>query len=120
MGTAVPIGAVKAQRKDHTIHIRVSTHSVLVCAILELLNTHLDKQKFVAGDHFTMGDIPLGCVAYRYFNVDVMRPELPFLQAWYQRLSKRQAYQRHVMRFFGTNPTEWGELEKACRAEGIL
>ena len=88
--------------------------------IFELLNKHLAKQNFVAGDRFTMGDIPLGCVAYRYYNIDVVRPELPYLQAWYKRLSQRQAYHKHVMRFFGTNPTEWGELEKACRSEGIL
>ena len=88
--------------------------------ILKLLDEHLKKQKFVAGDYFTMGDIPLGCVVYRYFNVDVIRPKLPHLQGWYERLSRRPEYQKHVMRFFGTNPTEWHELEKACRSEGIL
>ena len=91
-----------------------------VVMILQLLNEHLKKQKFVAGNYFTMGDVPLGCVVYRFFNVYVERPELPYLQDWYQRLSQRPAYNKHVMRFFGTNPTEWSELEKACRSEGIL
>ncbi len=88
--------------------------------VLALLDKHLASRAYVAGDNFTMGDIPLGCVAYRYFNVEVERPSLPNLEAWYQRLCERPAYQDHVMRFFGTNPEEWQALEKACASEGVL
>ena len=88
--------------------------------VLSLLDTHLAEKPFVAGDGFTMGDIPLGCVAYRYFNIAVDRPSLPNLEAWYARLCGRPAYQAHVMRFFGTNPDEWQALEKACAREGVL
>ncbi|MDB4222991.1 glutathione S-transferase family protein [Granulosicoccus sp.] len=87
---------------------------------LRVLDTHLSDKDFVAGKHFTMGDIPLGCVAYRFFNVEVERPSLPYLEAWYQRLCERPAYEKHVMRFFGTNPDEWQALEKACAIEGVL
>ncbi len=89
-------------------------------AALTILDGHLADRPFVCGDDFTMGDIPLGCVAYRYFNVDVDRPALPHVEAWYERLAQRPAYQAHVMRPFGTNPDEWAALEKACAAEGIL
>jgi glutathione S-transferase len=34
------------------------------------------------------------------------------MEAWYARLSERPAYQQHVMRFFGTNPSEWREIER--------
>jgi glutathione S-transferase len=67
-----------------------------------------------------MADIPLGCVAYRYFNVQVDRPSLPNLESWYARLAQRPDYQNHVMRFFGTNPQQWQALEQACASEGIL
>ncbi|MFT5097909.1 MAG: glutathione S-transferase [Planctomycetaceae bacterium] len=87
---------------------------------LRLLDAHLSTQYFVAGEKFTMGDIPLGCVAYRFFNVEVERPPLPHLEAWYQRLCERPAYQKHVMRFFGRNPDEWQALERACASEGVL
>ncbi|MFT6304057.1 MAG: glutathione S-transferase [Granulosicoccus sp.] len=87
---------------------------------LKILDEHLADKNYVAGEQFTMGDIPLGCVAYRYFNVDVERPVLPNLYAWYERLAARPAYQQHVMRFFGTNPDEWSALEKACITEGVL
>jgi glutathione S-transferase len=87
---------------------------------LKILDAHLANNNYVAGDQFTMGDIPLGCVAYRYFNVDVERPSLPNLEAWYKRLATRPAYQQHVMRFFGANPDDWAALEKACASEGVL
>ena len=88
--------------------------------VLRLLDDHLADRPYVAGDSFTMGDIPLGCVAYRYFNVEADRPPLPHLQAWYERLAERPAYRDHVMRFFGTNPDEWQALERACVSEGVL
>jgi len=87
---------------------------------LTILDRHLADRPFICGDMFTMGDIPLGCVAYRYFNVEVARPALPNVEQWYHRLSERPAYRDHVMRHFGTNPDEWAALEKACASEGIV
>ena len=87
---------------------------------LIILDAHLADRPYVCGDSFTMGDIPLGCVAYRYFNVDVDRPTLPNVEAWYQRLAERAPYRDHVMRYFGTNPAEWAALEKACVSEGVI
>lgn len=77
----------------------------------------LAGRDYVIGNTFSMGDIPLGAVAYRYFNIDVERPSLPNIQAWYARLCERPAYKKHVMRFFGTNPDEWQALEVACAEE---
>jgi glutathione S-transferase len=87
---------------------------------LMILDAHLADRPYVCGDRFTMGDIPLGCVAYRYFNVDVDRPALPNVEAWYQRLAERAPFRDHVMRHFGTNPDEWVALEKACVSEGVI
>jgi len=88
--------------------------------MLSLLDDHLKDKAYVCGDAFTMGDIPLGCVAYRYFTVEVERPSLPNVEAWYARLAKRPAYQKHVMRPFGTNPDDWAALEQASASEGVL
>jgi len=83
-----------------------------------LLDAHLASRKFVVGAAFSMADIPLGCVAYRWFNIPVQRPALPNVEAWYARLSERPAYRKHVMRFFGENPDDWAALEKASASEG--
>ncbi|MEM1078831.1 MAG: glutathione S-transferase [Pseudomonadota bacterium] len=87
---------------------------------LTVLDRHLADRPYVCGAAFTMGDIPLGCVVYRYFNVEVDRPPLPHVAAWYQRLSTRPAYRSHVMRHFGKTPSDWGALEAASASEGVL
>ena len=96
----------------------IKTHADEASATLKILDTHLSDKEYVAGSTFTMADIPLGAVAYRYFNVDAERPVLPNVETWYQRLCSRPAYQKHVMRFFGSNPDEWQALEKASASEG--
>jgi glutathione S-transferase len=44
-----------------------------------------------------MGDIALGSLVYRWLRLDIDRPDLPALQAWYERLADRSAYQKTVM-----------------------
>lgn len=62
-----------------------------------ILDRHLKDRAFVAGDAFTVGDIPVGCMAYRWFNLAIERPEAPHLRAWYERLTTRAPYRKHVM-----------------------
>ncbi|MCD0503629.1 glutathione S-transferase family protein [Bordetella petrii] len=72
--------------------------SVARCAAhFQLLDTLLARQPFLAGEHLTLADIPAGTSLYRYFNLDIERPPLPHVQAWYARLQERPAYRRHVM-----------------------
>ena len=44
-----------------------------------------------------MGDIPAGCFVHRWYALDVERPELKNVRAWYERLKARPAYAKHVM-----------------------
>lgn len=64
---------------------------------MQVLDGHLADHRFVGGDVLTMGDIPVGCVAWRFLNLDIERPELPNLARWYGELQEREAYRRHVM-----------------------
>jgi glutathione S-transferase len=45
----------------------------------------------------TLGDIPLGVWAYRWFNLPIERPKFANFDAWYKRLCERPAYQKHIM-----------------------
>lgn len=81
--------------------------------IFERLDNHLADRAFVAGDTLTMGDIPLGVACFRYFSLDINRPLFTHLNAWYERLSARPAYQKHVMIPFGSSLAEWRALELA-------
>ena len=62
-----------------------------------MLDRHLAGRGYMAGDAPSVGDIPLGCSAYRWFAMDIERPELANLAAWYERLAARPAYREHVM-----------------------
>lgn len=64
----------------------------------QLLDRHLADKAFVTGDAFTMGDIPVGCAAHRWLNIDGGgSPALPNVRRWYERLSQRRPYQDVVM-----------------------
>lgn len=63
----------------------------------EIVDNYLAKNSYVAGDAFTIGDIPLGVWAYRWFKLPIERPNLKNLSAWYERLCQRKPYQSHIM-----------------------
>ncbi len=79
---------------------------------LGILETGLDGREFVAGNALTIGDVALGPLFYRYFNLPLNRPSLPNVENWYSRLCERPAYQQHAMIPFGSNQQEWLALEK--------
>jgi glutathione S-transferase len=66
-----------------------------------LLDRHLAHQPYLAGDRFTIADIPAGTTLYRYFGLDLDRPSLPHVDAWYRRLTAQSAYCEHIMVPFG-------------------
>lgn len=61
------------------------------------LDAHLNGRPYVAGTALSMGDIPVGALANRYFHLPIERPALPHLQAWYERLTERATFRKHVM-----------------------
>ena len=62
-----------------------------------ILDRQLDGRAFVLGAEFTMADIPMGAYALRWFGMDIARPAMPNLEAWYARLRDRDAYRTHVV-----------------------
>jgi len=63
-------------------------------AAAQILDRELAKKPYVAGDHFTFGDIPVASAAQRWFNLPIARPELPALSAWYARVKERPGFKR--------------------------
>ena len=62
-----------------------------------ILDAHLDGRRFVAADDLTIGDIAAGAACYRYHALDIERPKLPNIAAWYARLQERAPFRTHVM-----------------------
>lgn len=65
--------------------------------MMRIANSALEKQNWLSGDKFGIGDIPLGCLIYPWFLFPIEREPLPALEDWYNRLTQRPAYQKSVM-----------------------
>ena len=63
---------------------------------LEILDAHLADNPFVAGDRFSMGDIPAGAAARRWQVFAQEGPATPYLDAWLARLAEREGFRRHI------------------------
>lgn len=66
-------------------------------ALLAHADAVLADQPWLSGQALGMGDIPLGCMMYAWFEMPIERPTLSHLERWYQRLTEREAFQRQVM-----------------------
>ncbi|WP_299639237.1 glutathione S-transferase C-terminal domain-containing protein [uncultured Ruegeria sp.] len=83
----------EAERDHHAIEKAVTAlESTLVIA-----NAQLSEQAFLCGSCLTLADIQLGHVLYRYYDIELTRTSLPNLRRYYDALTKRPAYQTHVM-----------------------
>jgi len=65
--------------------------------VMGILDAHLANSTYVAGKTFTVGDIPLGIAAYRWFNMEMKREHHPNLRRWYDLLTRRPPFQEHIM-----------------------
>ena len=65
-------------------------------AACKILDEQLGKTRFVAGDDFSYGDIPVGVMCYRYRQLVPGRPATPNLDRWYDAISSRKAFKDHV------------------------
>ena len=112
MGTFFPIfwQLVRTEKKDRD-YTKIAEMTKKSSDILKVLDGHLVNNRFVAGDNFTFGDIPLGVLIHKYFVLNIERPSLPGIEAWYQRLSDRPAFKQHAMQPFGNSPSEFLALQ---------
>ncbi len=68
------------------------------CAgLMKVADEALAQRPWLSGETVGIGDIPLGCIAYAWFNMPIERPDLPALESWYDRLTQRETYRKAVM-----------------------
>jgi glutathione S-transferase len=65
-------------------------------AAMQIMDAQLAKTKFLAGDAFSYGDIPVGVMCYRYRQLVPGRPPTPHLDRWYDAIAARKPFQDHV------------------------
>lgn len=71
-------------------------------AELATAEAQLAMHDFLAGPNLTLADIQFGHVLFRYFDIDIPRPAFPNLAEYYNRLTRRPAYQKAVMLSYDT------------------
>jgi glutathione S-transferase len=57
----------------------------------------LAGRRFLCGNALSLADIAIGTSLFRYFGLEIERPSVPHVEAWYDRLQEHPAYHEHVM-----------------------
>ncbi len=70
---------------------------VNTAAALAIVDAHLARHEYVAGDAFTMGDIAMGCGVWRWLSLPIERPTLPHVVRWFNLLALRPPCRKVVM-----------------------
>jgi len=74
--------SVEASRKKMADNLRIVEHN-------------LAGRPYVAGNAFSMGDIPMGVALHRWFLLPIERPAYPKLAGYYERLKQRPCFAQH-------------------------
>ncbi|MGP2542472.1 glutathione S-transferase [Yersinia sp. 2541 StPb PI] len=92
---AVFIGLVRTPPEQQD-KVKIAQGMTQLNTLMAIADHALEKQAYLSGDKFGIGDIPLGCLAYAWFNLSIERPSLPNVERWYQRVSQRAAFKKVI------------------------
>lgn len=81
------------EKRDHAA---IDAGKAKTTEAMRILDAQLGRTRFVAGDGFSMGDIPVGVMTFRYMRLVPEKPALPNLERWYAALETREAFRTHV------------------------
>jgi glutathione S-transferase len=62
-----------------------------------VVDRQLSGKTYMTGPTLGLADFAIGFGLYRYYTMDIERPALANIDAYYRRLTERPAYARHVM-----------------------
>jgi glutathione S-transferase len=84
------LGLVRTAAADRD-HVAIDRACEQTLALLQPVDLHLREQRYLSGDDFGMGDIPLGCMIYGLVELKLVT-QLSNVRRWYERLLARPAY----------------------------
>jgi glutathione S-transferase len=82
------------QQRDAAV---ISKGESLSLSALRILDARLANRTFLAGDTFSMGDIPAAATVHRWYALDIDHPDLPNVLRWYGLIRGRPPFRRIVM-----------------------
>ena len=72
----------------------VASAQGLAESLFRILESQLTRRPYIAGETFTLADIPIGVATVRWRSIPMDHPKLPALDEWHARLRERAAFQR--------------------------
>ena len=81
------------EKRDHAA---IEAGKVKTLSAMQIVDAQLANTAFIAGDTFSMGDIAVGAITYRFRRLMPERPMLQHLERWFAGLERRPPFQEHV------------------------
>ncbi len=81
------------EQRDHKA---IADGKVKSTAAVKILDEQFARTAHAAGESFSMGDIPIAIMSYRYRTLVPERPAFPNFERWYAAVAARPAFQEHV------------------------
>jgi glutathione S-transferase len=81
------------EKRDHAA---IEDSKKKTTAAIAILDGELGKSAYVAGDHFSYGDIPAAVMANRYRQLVPERPPFRNFERWYAAIAGRQPFKDQV------------------------
>jgi glutathione S-transferase len=77
-------------------HKAIADGKVKTIAAVKILDEQFAKTSYAAGEAFSMGDIPIAIMCYRFCALIPERPSLSNFERWYAAIAARKAFRDHV------------------------
>ncbi len=78
-------------------HAAISQAVVAFGRVLDIAEAQLARHTSLAGPEFTLADVQLGHLLFRYYDIGIHRRDHPALRCYYDALTTRPAFREHVM-----------------------
>lgn len=63
---------------------------------MRVLDEQVTGKRYLAGEGFTLADVPAAAFVHRWLALPIERPALPGLENYYRRMLERPGYREHV------------------------
>ena len=83
------------EKRDHAA---IAAGKEKTATAVKMMDDQLGKTKFLAGDAFSYGDIPVGIMVRRYRDLVPERPDFKNVERWFAAIASRPAFDEHVMK----------------------
>lgn len=89
------IGLVRTKAEDRN-QKAIDAAVVQWNAAMQVLEGQLAENRFVAGEKFSLADIPIAPIAHRWFNLDIERIDAPHIRRWYDSFADDAGFRKWV------------------------